>query len=50
MERYRIITKGVFESKSKFEERINSLAIEGWRALSISQNSGQIVVLMEKPK
>lgn len=50
MERYKIISKGVLESKGKFEERINSLALEGWRAVSISQNSGQLVVLMEKPK
>ena len=50
MERYRIVTKGVFESKGKYEERINALALEGWRAISISQNNGQYVVLMEKAK
>jgi len=50
MERYSILKKGVFESQSKFEERINSLALQGWSAISISHQGAQMVVLMEKAK
>lgn len=45
---YKIVKKGVFESHLKFEERINAMALEGWKALSISHQGAQLVVLMEK--
>tara|TARA_R110002072_G_scaffold147858_6_gene295211 strand:- start:517 stop:666 length:150 start_codon:yes stop_codon:yes gene_type:complete len=48
MEKYKIIKKGVFESQTKFEEGINQLAFQGWKAISISHQGTQIVVLMEK--
>lgn len=48
MDRYKIVKKGVFEKESRFEERINSIALEGWKALSISAQGGILVVLMEK--
>jgi len=48
MDRYKIIKKGVFESTTKFEEKINSLTLEGWKAISIASDQGSIVVLMEK--
>jgi hypothetical protein len=50
MEKYSIVKKGVFESHTKFEEKINSLALQGWKALSISHQGAQMVVLMEKAK
>lgn len=50
MERYQIVSKGVFESTAKFEKRLNSLSLEGWKAISISHNGGHMIVLMEKPK
>ncbi len=50
MAKYKIAKKGVFESQMKFEERINSLALEGWKALSISHQGAQMVVLMEKTR
>ena len=49
MNRYKIIKKGVFEKESSFEDRLNSIALEGWKAISISENGGgRIIVLMEK--
>lgn len=50
MGKYRIVKKGVFESQIKYDERINSLALEGWRAISISHQGAQMVVLMEKTR
>jgi hypothetical protein len=47
-DRYRIVKKGVFESHTKFEERINSMTIEGYKAISISHQGTQLVVLLEK--
>lgn len=49
MERYRLVSKGIFESTDKFEKRLNALSLEGWKAISISHNGGHMVVLMEKP-
>jgi len=48
MKKYQLLSKGIFESQAKFEKRINQLAFEGWKAISISHYSGQMVVLMEK--
>lgn len=48
MDNYKILKKGVFESQSKFEEKINSLALQGWKAISLSHQGAQMVVLMEK--
>ena len=48
MTNYKIIRKGVFEKERTFEERLNSMALEGWKAKSISMQGGQLVVLMEK--
>ena len=50
MSNYKIVKKGVFESHLKFEEKINSMALEGWRALSVSHQGAQMVILMEKNK
>lgn len=48
MKKYQLLKKGVFESQDKFENRINQLAFEGWKAISISHYGGHMVVLMEK--
>ncbi|MBL4707660.1 MAG: hypothetical protein JKY48_04380 [Flavobacteriales bacterium] len=48
MEKYKIIRKGAFEREAKFEDRLNSMALEGWKALSIAVHGGVVVVLMEK--
>lgn len=48
MERYKILKKGVFETQTKFEERLNSESLKGWKALSISAHGAQMVVLLEK--
>ncbi len=48
MKKYQLFKKGFFESQAKFENRINQRAFEGWKAISISHQGTQIVVLMEK--
>ena len=50
MTNYKLIKKGIFERESSFEERLNSLALEGWRAISITKDSGILVVLMQKSR
>lgn len=50
MERYKLVKKGLFEKESSFEERLNALSYEGWKAISLSVNGGILVVLMEKTK
>lgn len=48
MKNYKILSKGIFESSSKFEERLNSIVLEGWKAISIASDQGSIKVLLEK--
>lgn len=48
MDKYKIINQGAFERGSKFEERINTLAYEGWKAISISAKGMRSVVLLER--
>lgn len=48
MEKYKILRKGVFETQTKFEERLNSESLKGWKALSISAHGTQVVILLEK--
>jgi hypothetical protein len=50
MGRYKIVSKGVFERTSKFEERLNQMAAEGWRVVSSSTESGVIYVIMERER
>jgi len=50
MTNYKLIKKGIFERESSFDERLNSLALEGWRAISITKDSGILVVLMQKSR
>ncbi len=48
MRQYKILKKGVFETQTKFEERLNSESLQGWKAISISAQGAQMVVLLEK--
>ncbi len=48
MTNYKILKKGVFESHTKFEEKLNGLSLQGWKVISLSHQGAQIVVLMEK--
>lgn len=50
MGRYKIISKGVFEKTSKFEDKINQMASEGWRVVSSSMESGALYVIMERER
>jgi hypothetical protein len=50
MERYKLITKGVFERAVKFEEKLNALASQGWRVVSSGADNGQIYVIMERER
>lgn len=46
--KYRILSKKLFESTSKFEERMNEECRKGWKPTSISSDNGSVIVLMEK--
>jgi len=46
--KYRLLKKGTFESLEKFEKRLNDECVGGWRAISISDSSGTLTVLLEK--
>ncbi len=50
MTNYKILRKGVFEKEKTFEERLNSMALEGWVAKSVTMHGGQLIVLMEKSR
>lgn len=50
MTNYKIVKKGVFEKEIRFEERLNSMSLEGWKAKSIAMQGGQLIVLMEKSR
>ncbi len=50
MRTHKIVKKGVFENYSKFEKRLDSLALEGWRAVNIFTDHAAVIVLMEKER
>ena len=50
MDRYKVISKGVFERISKFEDRLNGMAAEGWRVVAASSGDGMINVVMERQR
>ncbi|MFT4757556.1 MAG: hypothetical protein ACI91R_002211 [Vicingaceae bacterium] len=50
MIQYKLLTKGMFEKRKTFEERLNSMALEGWRAVSMASESSLVSVLMEKSR
>lgn len=50
MERYKLVSKGVFERTAKFEEKLNALAAQGWRIISSGADNGQIFVIMERER
>lgn len=44
---YKIIHKGGFEKIEKFQDRLNQLAMEGWRVVSVMSD---IYVILGKEK
>lgn len=50
MQNIKIVRKGAFEKESKFEAKLNTLALNGWKANSIAVHGGVLVVLMVKEK
>jgi len=44
---YKIINKGPFEKIEKFQDRLNQLAMEGWRVVSVMSD---IYVILGKEK
>ena len=50
MTNYKLLKKGVFEKEKRFEERLNSMELEGWKAISIVIHGGHYEVLMEKSR
>lgn len=45
---YKLIQKGPFEKKEKFEQKLNSLALEGWRVITSMSNGEYLVLGKEK--
>jgi len=50
MEKYKIIKKGVFQSVSSFEEKVNTLSADGWKAISLTSDNSHMYVLMERER
>lgn len=50
MDKYKIVNKGIFQSVKSFEERINGLNAEGWKAISMSADNSKMYVLMERER
>lgn len=49
MKPYKLLTKSIFESSKKFEERLNEICNKGWRAVAMASDAGSgIVVLLER--
>jgi len=49
MKKYKILTKGVFQKMSKFEEKLNSEYKNGWATKSLTMNSsGEMIALLER--
>jgi hypothetical protein len=46
--KYKIVKKKWTESYSKFEERINREALEGWSVAEAFHDSTRVVVILEK--
>ena len=45
---YKVVSKGAFESVEKFEQKLNKLAMEGWRV--ITNFSSGVYLIMGKEK
>jgi len=50
MDKYKIVKKGVFQSLASFQDQLNGLAVEGWKAVSISNYGNTMHVLLERIK
>jgi len=50
MREYQLLDKGLFESTSKFEKKLNTKSLEGWKVISLVFNGGTLVALLEKEK
>ena len=50
MRTHKIVKKKLFESESKFENRLNEYSSMGWKSVSMTIYSGVLTVLMEKEK
>lgn len=50
MDRYKIIKKGVFQSVSSFQEKVNTLSADGWKAISLTSDNSHMYVLMERER
>ena len=48
--KYKIVRKKTFEKEVNFEERLNNMAREGWRAVSITGQGTVVIVLMERDR
>lgn len=49
LQRYRFFVQKAFESRQKFENRLNEETRKGWRAVSITgSGGGTLVVMLER--
>lgn len=48
MSQYKFVKKGLFESLSKFEKKLNDTANSGWRVVNFSYQHGEMIVLLER--
>lgn len=47
---YRFLKKGLFQSLSSFEEKLNNEVREGWKVVNFTNDHNSIVVLLERSK
>lgn len=46
--KYKLVQKGPFEKAEKFENRLNQLAMEGWRVITNMSQGAYLVLGKEK--
>lgn len=50
MKKYIFLRKGIFQSLSKFEVKLNNMVKQGWHVHSFSQHAESTIVLLEREK
>tara|TARA_B110000046_G_C12697657_1_gene275232 strand:+ start:165 stop:317 length:153 start_codon:yes stop_codon:yes gene_type:complete len=50
MDNYKLAKKGIFQKLASFEEKINSISVEGWNTISMSSDNNSIISLVVRKK
>ncbi|WP_155182518.1 hypothetical protein [Fulvivirga lutimaris] len=50
MENYKFLKKGLFESLSSFQEKLNAKVHEGWKVVNFTNDHNSLIVLLERVK